>query len=69
MLISSVHYYQDLVVPDNVVQMLKHQWWIDGAIINVYIALLMDLVDQQLHDILPTTQPKVIMFPTQNKAL
>ena len=48
MLISSVHFYQDLVVPDNVVQiqMLKHQQWINRAVIDVSIALLMDLVDQ-----------------------
>ena len=44
--ISGVHYYQDLVVLDNAVQMLKHQWWIDRAVIDVYVALLMDLIDQ-----------------------
>lgn len=67
--ISGVRYYQDLIVPDNAIQTLKHQRWIDGAVIDAYIALLTDLVDQQLHDILPTTRPKVIMFPTQSEAL
>ncbi len=53
--INGVCYYQDLIVPDNAIQTLKHQRWIDGAVIDAYIALLTDLVDQQLHDILPTT--------------
>ena len=44
--ISSVRFYQDLVVPDNAVQMLKYQQWIDGAVIDVYVALLTDLIDQ-----------------------
>ena len=67
--IAGVHYYQDLIVPDNATQTLKHQWWLDGAVIDTYIALLNDLVDRRLHSILPTTRPKVIMFLTQSEAL
>ncbi|KAF8318048.1 uncharacterized protein EI90DRAFT_3158642 [Cantharellus anzutake] len=58
-------YYKHIAIFPDALPTVNRQWLIHGAIIDAYIEMLQDLTDEKLWEILKTTCPCVIMFPTQ----
>jgi hypothetical protein len=58
-------YYNHVTIFADALPTVNRRRLIHGAIIDAYVEMLKDLTDENLQDILKTTRPRVIMFPTQ----
>ena len=62
-------YYKNITVESKALDTLNKQRWIHQDIIDAFVAMLDDLVNKKLGTLLPTTRPRVVMFPTHCEAL
>jgi hypothetical protein len=62
---DKARYYKHIAIFPDALPTVNCQQLIHGAIIDAYVEMLKDLTDEKLRDILKTTHPCVIMFPTQ----
>ncbi len=62
-------YYKNITVESKALDTLNKWWWIHQDIIDAFVAMLDDLVNKKLRTLLPTTCPRVIMFPTHCEVL
>ncbi|KAF8307015.1 uncharacterized protein EI90DRAFT_3297874 [Cantharellus anzutake] len=62
---GQTRYYKHITIFPDALVTANHRRLIDGTIIDAYIEMLKDLTDKNLRDLLSTTRPQVIMFPTQ----
>ena len=63
------HYYKNTTVESKALDTLNKWWWIHQDIIDAFVAMLDDLVNKELGTLLPTTCPRVVMFPTHCEVL
>ncbi|KAF8321017.1 uncharacterized protein EI90DRAFT_3020426 [Cantharellus anzutake] len=62
---DKARYYKHIAIFSDALPTVNRRRLIHGAIIDAYVEMLKDLTDEKLRDILKTTRPRVIMFPTQ----
>ncbi|KAF8337551.1 uncharacterized protein EI90DRAFT_3118999 [Cantharellus anzutake] len=62
---DKARYYKHIAIFPDALPTVNRRRLIHGAIIDAYVEMLKDLTDEKLQDILKTTRPRVIMFPTQ----
>ncbi|KAF8313028.1 uncharacterized protein EI90DRAFT_3159800 [Cantharellus anzutake] len=62
---DKARYYKHIAIFPDALPTVNRRRLIHGAIIDAYVEMLQDLTDEKLRDILKTTHPRVIMFPTQ----
>ncbi|KAF8336402.1 uncharacterized protein EI90DRAFT_172170 [Cantharellus anzutake] len=62
---GQMRYYKHISIFCDALPTVNRLRRIHGTIIDTYIEMLKDLTDKNLRDVLRTTRPRVIMFPTQ----
>jgi hypothetical protein len=62
---GNARYYKHIAILSDALVTVNRRRLIHGTIIDAYIEMLKDLTDENLRDLLRTTRPRVIMFPTQ----